>query len=97
MASTVWVSDVEVDLAGDEEVGSSALGQQDQVADEPRHPVDLLEQQLAGLGPLDGVVVVEQLEVAAQHGERRTQLVAGVVEELALVTRTPRPVARTSS
>ena len=69
---------------GAEEVGPVALGEQDQVADQPRHPVDLVEQQRPGLGHLGRVVGVEQLEVAAQHGQRRLQLVAGVVEELAL-------------
>ena len=94
LASTDWVSLVEVDLGGDEEVGAPALGQQDQVADQARHPVDLVEQQLAGLRALDRIARVEQLEVAAQHGQRRPELVAGVVEELALVARSLRRGAR---
>ena len=38
--------------ASGDEVGPIALGEQDQVADEAGHPVDLVEQQLAGLGDL---------------------------------------------
>ena len=58
---------LEVDLGGHEEVGAPALGQQDQVADEAGHPVDLVEQQLLGLRALGRVVGVEELEVAAQR------------------------------
>ena len=75
---------LQADGRGGEEVGAVGLGEQDQVADQPRHPVDLVEQQRAGLGDLVGVVGVEQLEVTLQHGERRLELVAGVVEELPL-------------
>ena len=74
----------EVDGPRADEVGPVALGEQDQVADQAGHPVDLVEQQLAGLGDLLGAADVEQLEVAAQDGQRRLELVAGVVEELPL-------------
>ena len=42
-----------------------------------------------GLGHLGRVLVVEQLEVSAEHGQRRLQLVADVVQELPLARRTP--------
>ena len=49
LASSVWVSRSTSTGCGAEEVGPVGLGQQDQVADQPRHPVDLVEQQRAGL------------------------------------------------
>ena len=75
---------LQADRLRGQEVGAAGLREQDQVAHEPRHPVDLVEQQRPGLRDLRRVLVVEQLEVPAEHGERRLQLVAHVVEELAL-------------
>ena len=84
LATRSSVSSGEVDRGRTHEVGPVALGEQDQVADQAGHPVDLVEQQLLGLGHLRGRAGVEELEVAAHHRERRAQLVAGVVEELPL-------------
>jgi hypothetical protein len=74
-----------VHLDGLEEVGAPGLGQHDHVVDQSCHPVDLVEHQVpGGLGVAD-VVGVQQLEVATHDRDRRTQLVAGVVEEPALL------------
>ena len=74
---------VEVERAGAQEVGLLGLGEQQQVVDEARHPVELVGHERDGLLAL-ARVVAEQLEVAADDRDRRAQLVAGVDDERAL-------------
>jgi hypothetical protein len=74
----------EVHRSAGDEVRAVALGQEDEVADQASHPVHLVQQELPGLGDLLGTADVQQLEVAAQHRQRRLELVPRVVEELPL-------------
>ena len=67
-----------------DEVGLGALGQQDQIIDEHSHPVELVNGQQLGLAHVSGVGGVGELKVPADHGDGRTQLVADVVEQVAL-------------
>ena len=53
-----------------QEVGLLVLGEEQQVFDDPRHPVELVDDERERRLPLLGVVV-EQLEVAADDRERR--------------------------
>ena len=77
---------VEVERTEVEEVGPLGPGQGEQVLDHPVHPVDLVGDERRRGRPLLRVVLeVEELEVPPDHGERRPQLVAGLVEEAPLV------------
>ena len=67
-----------------DEVALDALGQQDQVAHEHPHPVELVKGQQLGLAHVLGVRGVGELEVTADHGDRGAQLVADVVQQVAL-------------
>lgn len=74
----------EVHGTGPHEVRSLGLGQQRQLVDQSGHPVELVEHERADVLDLGGVSAVEQLDVATHDGDRRTQLVARVVEEAPL-------------
>ena len=84
LASTASVRAARSTGRDPQEVGPVALGEQDQVADQPRHPVDLVEQQLAGLVDVLGVAVSSSSRWPRSTVSGVLQLVAGVVEELAL-------------
>ena len=71
-----------VDLPQLDEVRLVGSRQHDQVVDHARHPVDLVEHQVARGLDVVGVLGIDQLEVAADDGDRGAQLVSGVVEEL---------------
>ena len=73
----------EVDAVEAQEIGLLGLGEHEQVVDDARHPVDLVEDQRHCLAVLVGVVA-EQLEVPADDRQRCAQLVTGVIDEPAL-------------
>jgi hypothetical protein len=75
---------VEIDRLGTQEIGTLRPGQQQQVLDNARHAVELVEHHRAGGPPLLGVIALE-LDVAPDDGDGRAQLVAGIVKEAALV------------
>ena len=67
--------------------GLIATGEVDQVADQQRQLLDLrdhLGEQLLAVGGVDVGGLLEDLDVGAQAGYRRAQLVGGVGDELAL-------------
>ena len=67
--------------------GLLAAGEVDQVVDEQRQLLDLLDdvaEQLLALGGVHVVGLLEDLDVGAQARDRRAQLVRGVGDELAL-------------
>ena len=68
-----------------QEVRPSRLRQDQQLVDEPCHAVELVDDQVARALTLIGRAFVEQLKVAAHDRQRRAQLVANVVEEVALI------------
>ncbi len=70
----------QVEGFGAQEVGLFDLGQQEEVVDDAAHAVELVEDQGDGRPAVVGVLV-QQLEVAPDDGDRCAQLVAGVVEE----------------
>ena len=60
-------------------------GEREHVVDEPVHPVELAQRRLDLAPALAGILLVlEQLELAAQDRQRRSQLVRGVRDEVAL-------------
>ena len=73
----------DVDRVEIEEVGFLAAGEEQQVLDDPAHPVELVGDERERLAPLLRVVL-EQLEMAAHDRQRRLQLVRRVVGEAAL-------------
>ena len=74
----------DVGAHGRDEVALGALGQQDQVAHEHSHPVELINGQQLSLAHVSGVGRVGELKMPADHGDGRTQLVADVIEQVAL-------------
>ena len=74
---------VEVDDAQAKEVGLLRPGERQQVVDHAGHPLELVRDELHRPPPVFRIVAHE-LEVAADHRDRRAQLVAGVVDEPAL-------------
>ena len=78
---------VQVDRLGPQEVGLLGLGEQQQVVDEPADAGDLgLHEPLDAAHLVAGRVLLrgQHLELAADHRQRRAQLVRGVGDELAL-------------
>ena len=76
---------VEVDGVGlDDDRPGVELGEVEQVGGELGQPLDLLAHRVHELGPLLGarVLVLEQLDEAAEAEDRRAQLVRGVGDEL---------------
>ena len=57
--------------------------EQQQIVDDSRHPVQLVDDEGKRLVSLPRIVL-EQLEMPADDRQRRSQLVTGVVDELAL-------------
>ncbi len=70
---------------GVKEVGTLGHGQQEEVVDDTAHPVDLVDDQTDGVPTLRGCrICVDRLSMTADHRQRCSQLVTGVVEELPL-------------
>ena len=82
---------VELHRSGAQEVVAIGLDEQQQVIHQPGEACDLSLHQmldalelLGGERPVVAVAAGEDIELTAQHGQRRAQLVGGVGHELAL-------------
>ena len=74
----------DVDGPGDDEVRPLRPRQGQQLGDYPRHAVQLRRRQIDRPLALLAGGALEQLQLAADDGDRRAQLMAGVVDEAAL-------------
>ena len=79
-----------VDRRGSTQPARLGAGQREHVADQAVELVEAAQQRHGALVPARLVgLTVEQLDLGAQHGERRAQLVRGVGDEVALAPERP--------